>query len=195
MYKLLLLLLLLLLIIVIVVSLSIFFFSDKSPGKECDKVTDKDTCIAAGYICKTDIEKDSGECGTCSTSNLLENDCEGSDSIWTSNMSSCYWVTPDPPDINNPPPERCVYDLNKCNEVDCNDFSPTNLFSDCCVVNDWKKFLDKITMKRRKEGNITEDGKVGSGGRSGDLEIEYNLKRASSEELHRRNELDRGLYE
>jgi hypothetical protein len=164
-------------------------------SEECDKVIDKDTCINAGYICMTDTEKNTDECGECSTSNLLENECEDNDSIWTSNMSSCYWVTPEPSDINNPPPERCVYNLKKCSKVDCNTFSPTNLFSDCCVIDDWEKFMDKITMKRRKEENITEGGEVGSGGQSGELEIEYDLRRASGEEFHRRTELERGLYE
>ena len=166
-----------------------------NPGIDCPLTIDKSVCQGAGEICKNDLGKDRGSCGDCSLSeHLLEDDCSDNDGSWISNMSSCYWVQPDPLDINDPPLEHCVYDLNKCEGV-CDTFSPTNLFGDCCGTDNWEKFMDERTLVSIEDENKKDDGHVGSGGVRGELEATYNLRRASSEEFSRRREINQGVYE
>lgn len=165
-----------------------------NPEIDCPSSTDKLSCESAGETCN-DFGKDPDECGDCSLSDLVsEDDCSDNDGEWTSNMSSCYWVQPDPEDVNDPPLEHCVYDLNKCSGV-CSTFSPTNLFSECCGTDNWEKFMDERTLAAIESDNKKDDGHVGSGGVHGELEATYNLRRASSEEFSRRDEISQGLYD
>ena len=168
-----------------------------SVGIDClaDLSQDKSVCSGAGEICKDDLTKDRELCGVCSLSEyLLEDDCTDNDGSWTSNMSSCFWVEPKPIGVNDPPNEHCVYDLNKCVGV-CSTFSPTNLFDECCSTDNWEKFMDESTLSAIEDENKKDDGHVGKGGIQGERQATYNLRRASSEEFHRREELDQGLYE
>lgn len=187
-----------------------------SGGLKCDTETDKDLCQGAGKICKTNNDTTEESCGRCSykegrdPSNFtgktdlkpVEREmialekaipnarqkeiCKDSNGIWTSNMSSCFWISPYPEDATDVT-QKCIYDLNKCDEIDCEDFYPTNLFGDCCGQTDnWEKFMDLRTLKESNEdAKNTPIHKI---------ENEYTLRKASAEEYSRRTEIDQGLY-
>jgi len=117
--------------------------------------------------------------------------CKKTGGTWISGMSSCYWVSPYPTNINDPPSDinKCIYDLTKCG--DCNTFEATNRFNECCPVHDWEKFLDETSLELiqgrigGKEGVIT----------TALLAAEYNIRRASSAEFYRRDEMKKRLSE
>lgn len=175
----------------------VLIYACEEPSKvilECDseEAQDPEVCKGAGMICKTDKNKSSEECGTCSKSGLLDKtSCEAGegDNIWTSQMSSCYWVTPYPTEVTDPPSDinQCVYDLDKC---DCSTFEATNSFNECCPIpNNWtncsiQEDLDKLEADLR-EGEITTEK----------LAAIYNHKNDASHQCSRRGELDMGYYE
>jgi peptidoglycan/xylan/chitin deacetylase (PgdA/CDA1 family) len=164
--------------------------NDEKTVIECDseEAQDPDVCNGAGMICKININTPSEECGTCSDSGLSDKtSCEAGDKTWSSQMSSCYWITPYPTGVTDPPSPTCVYDLDKC---DCSTFEATNLFNECCPIpNNWTNCsiqadLDKLEDDL-KDGDITTK-------KLGDL---YKYKKDASGQCSRRGELDLGYYE
>jgi len=160
---------------------------------------DEDECNGIGKICSNDTNGSDSECGSCSNSEkVTEEDCsgetEGEKDVWTSQLSSCYWVKPQK-DVSGAPKGSCIYDLNKCAQIDCNTFEATYLFGDCCMPDNWEKWMDEKTLKIIQEQN-KKDGSGGTVDRisTADLAAEYNLRKASSEEYSRREEMDQGLY-
>jgi len=103
-----------------------------------------------------------------------------------SQKSKCYWVenspTPSKPNPSLSPADKCIYEHDKCDIIDCNIYQPTNVFVDCCPVFDYEKFMDNVT---KNEGGYDSDKKD---------ELDYNLRRASQEEFHRRDEMDDDIY-
>ena len=159
----------------------------------CTAIQEKDKCNSIGEICSIDTTKSDSECGSCSNSEkVTEEDCsgetEGEKEVWTSQMSSCYWVEPQE-GVSGAPEVSCIYDLNKCTQIDCNTFEATYLFGDCCMPDNWEKWMDEKTLKIIQEQN-KKDGSVDTA----DLAAEYNLRKASSEEYSRREEIEQGLY-
>ena len=163
---------------------------------ECDTVQDKDDCLGAPDSCSSDYNKVSEVCGSChidkdgvnvnvNAGNVTE--CETKEGEWTSQMSSCYWVSDS--ESSDSQGGECVYDINKCSVTDCSKYQTTNAFEECCDIDKWEKFMDNDTLESIKEDN----DKLGQGGSN--LQAEHTLKRASSAEFHRRDELESGLYD
>ena len=133
----------------------------------CKDIKDKTKCNESRSCLPDENDKIKGECDE-------------------SQKSKCYWVENSPtsstPNPSLSPADKCIYDHDKCDIIDCNTYQPTNRFVDCCPVFDYEKFMDNVT---KNEGGYDSDKKD---------ELEYNLRRASQEEFHRRDEMDDDIY-
>jgi hypothetical protein len=170
------------------------------PTKECDTAQEKDDCLGAGKICPSDPNKLSESCGSClidkkddtdvDVTDITDVTCKEKGGKWTSQMSSCYWIS-DKEDSNS---GECIYEMNKCSDpkADCSVFQTTNVFEECCGVDNWQKFMDDETLQSIKD----ENKKLGLGEDSKEnIQGEYALKRASASEFHRREDVGTGLYD
>lgn len=171
------------------------------PGRE-------DFCNNLNETCMDDKNKSGDECGSCSdTTYSNEDDCTDNNGEWTSRYTKCFWsqgsnkkvsscdITTDSPSLEVHG-GSCVYDLDKCASINCDDFQPTSVFYDCCEENTlgWEENMDCDTLRSQIEANKTNEGKIGEGSqRAGELEAEYNLRVAASSQTSNIHNQD--LYE
>lgn len=170
----------------------------------------EDFCNNLNETCMNDKNKSEDECGTCSDSKYNnKEDCNDNDGEWTSRYTKCFWSKPSDKKVtscdittDSPPLEfhegSCVYDLDKCASINCNDFQPTTVFYDCCEENTrgWQENMDCDTLRTQIDANKTEEGRIGGKGvsqRAGELEAEYNLRVAASRQTSNIHNQD--LYE
>ena len=168
----------------------------------------EDFCNNLNETCMNDKNKSEDKCGTCSDS-IYNNkeDCNDNDGEWTSRYTKCFWSKPSDKKVtscdittDSPPLEfhegSCVYDLDKCASINCNDFQPTTVFYDCCEENTrgWQENMDCDTLRTQIDDNKTTEGRIGGGSqRAGELEAEYNLRVAASSQTSNIHNQD--LYE
>ena len=176
------------------------------PKIECNTIKEKNDCLWASKICLSDPDKLSEECGSCHPDEDNKDDKDDKDFAsatnitacgekggeWTSQMSSCYWISDSEDNTNT----SCVYEMNKCSDpkADCSVFQTTNVFEECCGIDNWEKFMDKETLESIKDDNKKLDLSEEEEEKE-NIQGEYTLKRASSSEFHRRDELEKGLYD
>ena len=112
-------------------------------------------------------DKSEDKCGSCSDSNYNnKDDCTDNNNVWTSRYTKCFWSKPSDKKVtscdittNSDPLEvhegSCVYDLDKCSSINCNDFQPTTIFYDCCEENTlgWEENMDCDTLRSQIEAN------------------------------------------
>jgi len=200
-----------------IIAIKIIFFCEEVTGETSIKCSDFDKdeekCDNADEFC-SDPNLSEEYCGTCSNSPDCEDedcsqdlptnksDCIDAEKEWSSLMTDCYWNKPSNDSISacdidvgtldrlneSPVEEKCLTQITKCDDIDCNDFQLSNLFNDCCPVEDWKKNMDCDTLS-----SILEDDNIDTMEEA--LNAEYNLKKASSSKFQRRREMDAGLYE
>lgn len=168
----------------------------------------EDFCNNLNETCMDGQGKSEDECGTCSdTKYNNEDDCNDNDGEWTSRYTKCFWsqasnkkvsscdITTDSPTLKVHE-GSCVYDLDKCASINCNDFQPTSVFYDCCEENTlgWEENIDCDTLRSQIDANKTDEGRIGGGSqRAGELEAEYNLRVAASSQTSNIHNQD--LYE
>ncbi|MBV67950.1 MAG: hypothetical protein CMG26_06305 [Candidatus Marinimicrobia bacterium] len=161
----------------------------------------EDYCNNLNEICMDDMNKSEDECGICSDTNYNnKDDCTSNDGEWTSKYTKCFWSKPTDKKVSScdivtdsPPLEphegSCIYDINKCGDNDsiCNDFQPTSIFYDCCSKKTigWQENMPQLcdTLTTQIEENKTQEGRIGgpeNSQRAGELEAEYNLRVAAS---------------
>jgi len=168
----------------------------------------EDFCNNLNETCMNDKNKSEDECGTCSDSKYNnKDDCNDNDGEWTSRYTKCFWSKPSDKKVtscdittDSKPLEfhegSCVYDLDKCASINCNDFQPTTVFYDCCEENTrgWQENMDCDTLRTQIDANKTTEGRIGGGSqRAGELEAEYNLRVAASSQTSNIHNQD--LYE
>lgn len=136
----------------------------KSDDKRGDR---EDFCNNLNETCMDGQDKSEDECGTCSDSNYNnKDDCTDNNGEWTSRYTKCFWsqgsnkkVSSCDITTDSPPLEvhegSCVYDLDKCASINCNDFQPTSVFYDCCEENTlgWEENMDCDTLRSQIEAN------------------------------------------
>ena len=185
-------------ILIFMVLVSFYKWSAICVPRNCNKIMDEDECNDIGEICM-DTSKLLSECGSCSNSEtLLEEECSGENDVWTSQLSSCYWVK-GKEKVQDAPPAECINDLNKCDTINCDTYKATQLFGECCKIDNWEKWMDETTLKiiqnRTKKDAKRLDKKYDpSKVTQAELAAEYNLRRSSSEEYSRRDEMEQGIY-
>jgi hypothetical protein len=196
-----------------IIAIKTIFFCEDKPSIKCSEL-DEEKCKNTEEFCSSDPNLSEEDCGTCSNSPDCEDDdcsqdlptnksdCIDKEKEWSSLMTDCYWNKPSNDSISacdidvgtldrlneSPVEEKCLTQITKCDDIDCNDFQLSNLFNDCCPVEDWKKNMDCDTLS-----SILEDDNIDTMEEA--LNAEYNLKKASSSEFQRRREMDAGLYE
>ncbi len=168
----------------------------------------EDFCNNLNETCMNDKDKSEDECGICSdTTHSNEDDCNDNDGEWTSRYTKCFWSQASNKKVSScdittdsPPLEvhegSCVYDLDKCASINCDDFQPTSVFYDCCEENTlgWEENMDCDTLRTQIDDNKTDEGRIGGGSkRAGELEAEYNLRVAASSQTSNIHNQD--LYE
>lgn len=170
----------------------------------------EDFCNNLNETCMDGQGISEDECGTCSdTKYNNEDDCNDNDGEWTSRYTKCFWSQVSNKKVSScnittdsPPLEvhegSCVYDLDKCASINCNDFQPTSVFYDCCEENTigWEENMDCDTLRTQIEANKTTEGRIGGSDatqRAGELEAEYNLRVAASSQTFNIHNQD--LYE
>ena len=161
----------------------------------------EDYCNKLNETCMDDMNKSEDECGICSDTNYNnKDDCLDNNKEWTSRYTKCFWSKPSDKKVtscdittDSPPLEfhegSCVYDLDKCASINCNDFQPTSVFYDCCEENTrgWQENMDCNTLRTQIDANKTTEGRIGGGSqRAGELEAEYNLRVAASSQTSNR---------
>lgn len=136
----------------------------KSDDKRGDR---EDFCNNLNETCMDGQDKSEDECGTCSdTTYSNKDDCTDNNGEWTSRYTKCFWsqgsnkkVSSCDITTDSPPLEvhegSCVYDLDKCASINCNDFQPTSVFYDCCEENTlgWEENMDCDTLRSQIEAN------------------------------------------
>ena len=129
----------------------------------------EDFCNNLNETCMNDKNKSEDECGTCSDSKYNnKEDCNDNDGEWTSRYTKCFWSKPSDKKVtscdittDSTPLEfhegSCVYDLDKCASINCNDFQPTTVFYDCCEENTrgWQENMDCDTLRSQIDANKT----------------------------------------
>ena len=168
--------------------------------KSDDKKNDREEiCNNLNETCMDDMNKTEDECGTCSNTNYNnKDDCTDNDGEWTSRYTKCFWSKPTDRKVSScdivtdSPPLKahegsCIYDINKCgvNDSICDDFQPTSIFYNCCSKKTigWQENMPQLcdTLRTQIEENKTEEGRIGGGSqREGELEAEYKLRVAAS---------------
>ena len=178
--------------------------------KTDEKSSREDLCNNLNETCMNDKNKSEDECGTCSDIKYNnEDDCNDNNGVWTSRYTKCFWSKPSDKKVSScdittdsPPLEvhegSCVYDLDKCASINCNDFQPTTVFYDCCEENTrgWEENMDCDTLRTQIDANKTDEGRIGGSDatqRAGELEAEYNLRVAASSQTSNIHNQD--LYE
>tara|TARA_B100000900_G_C20564298_1_gene710338 strand:- start:686 stop:1750 length:1065 start_codon:yes stop_codon:yes gene_type:complete len=171
-----------------------------SKFKSDDKKDDREEiCNNLNETCMDDMNKTEDECGTCSNTNYNnKDDCTDNDGEWTSRYTKCFWSKPTDRKVSScdivtdSPPlaaheGSCIYDINKCgvNDSICDDFQPTSIFYNCCSKKTigWQENMPQLcdTLRTQIEENKTEEGRIGGGSqREGELEAEYKLRVAAS---------------